>query len=429
MRWGGSGGGGFAAFGGNRTVSLGGGAINWTATNFIGGGRTLFLSHETADATLIWQKAVSTAGGNRTINVANGSALIDAELNAVFSGGTSGTSNAITKAGEGTLALTAQNSHWGNTNINAGMLMIGNGGATGGISQNSPNIIVAAGATLAANRSNTLTQGTNALVTTISGAGSFEQVGAGTTVLTLDNTYGGTTTASNGILQIDGSHSGTDDYAVGASGSLVVNGSVSTSLVTVNGSLSGRGTLPNATLAGSGSINPGNSPGILTAAATDPTAGLGYNFEFTAANTAPAWDTPAASVNDVLRLTSAEPFTDALTSANTISFYLNIISLSEGDVFTGGFFTDNDADFMSAIGSGTYQFFLADDGGSESYLGNTYSSINSAGFSVATVAQIANFGAGVVDGYVTQFTYVIPEPSAALLGGIGTLLLLRRRRD
>jgi MYXO-CTERM domain-containing protein len=47
---------------------------------------------------------------------------------------------------------------------------------------------------------------------------------------------------------------------------------------------------------------------------------------------------------------------------------------------------------------------------------------------VSTVSQTANFGAGDVNGYVTQFT-AVPEPRAALLGGLGLLALLRRRRD
>ena len=48
-------------------------------------------------------------------------------------------------------------------------------------------------------------------------------------------------------------------------------------------------------------------------------------------------------------------------------------------------------------------------------------------FSLATVSQSADFGAGVVSGYTTQFT-VIPEPGTCTLLSLGTLVLLRRRR-
>ena len=110
--------------------------------------------------------------------------------------------------------------------------------------------------------------------------GGLTKSGSGTLVLSSADTYTGTTTVT--------------------SGSLVINGAVASTLVVVTGSLGGSGTMANATLSGSGSINPGNSPGILTASATNPTGGLDYNFEFTAANIIPAWNNATASVNDVL---------------------------------------------------------------------------------------------------------------------------------
>ncbi|MEY3895846.1 MAG: hypothetical protein RLZZ214_1366, partial [Verrucomicrobiota bacterium] len=63
IQWLGSGG--FAAFGANRAVRFtpdSNTSINWTATNFIGTGRVLILSHDTADATLLWQQRISLAG-------------------------------------------------------------------------------------------------------------------------------------------------------------------------------------------------------------------------------------------------------------------------------------------------------------------------------------------------------------------------------
>jgi hypothetical protein len=49
-------------------------------------------------------------------------------------------------------------------------------------------------------------------------------------------------------------------------------------------------------------------------------------------------------------------------------------------------------------------------------------------FEASTVAvPTAAFASGTVNGYVTQFN-VVPEPSTALLGAIGLIALLRRRR-
>jgi autotransporter-associated beta strand protein len=201
VQWLGSGG--FAAFGANRAVRFtpdSNTSINWT--DFIGTGRVLVLGHDTADATLDWQQRISLAGNLRVIQVEDGSAAIDAKMSGIIAGGNSGTGNIFSKTGAGTLAFTAQNTYWGETIINSGTLMIGDGGAVGGISPNTPIITVEPGAVVAVNRNNTLTQGTNALKVAITGEGGFTQTGSGNTVLTLPNTYIGPTTIEAGTLSL-----------------------------------------------------------------------------------------------------------------------------------------------------------------------------------------------------------------------------------
>src|SRR5690606_27872319 len=88
----------------------------------------------------------------------------------------------------------------GSTNVNAGTLVLGNGGTTGSIVSNLSN--VAAGSLLGFNRSDEYSYGG-----TIQGAGSIEQLGNGLTVLTGANTYTGSTTVSAGSLWIDGDQS------------------------------------------------------------------------------------------------------------------------------------------------------------------------------------------------------------------------------
>lgn len=238
----------------------------------------------------------------------------------------------------------------------------------------------------------------------------------------------GFTKAGNGTLTLTGNSALTGTILV-STGSLVINRAVASNNVTVDSSLGGSGTMVNAIIGGFGSVNPGNSPGILTAAATDPTGGLDYNFELGATGSVPLYSNAAASVNDVLRLTSATPFTAGLTASNIISLYLGVTSLTGGDVFTGGFFTDNDVDFLASIDNATFQYFLSDVGGATPYNGANYTQYTGPLlFDVSTVAvPTANFAGGTVDGYVSMFT-VVPEPHTALLGAIGLIALLRRRR-
>ena len=354
----------------------------------------------------------------------------------------------LTKAGSGTWTLSGANTHNGFTKISAGTLTLANALAL----QNSPIDMVGsiAGTTTAGLKTTvtTLTLGglngtaspknLSSIFTTTSGGYN------GVTALTLNtraaalHSYSGiiaegatgmTLTKTGAGTQILGGNNSYTGQTLVSQGKLIINGAVASTSVVVDASLGGSGVMANATLSGSGSINPGNSPGIMTASATNPSGGLDYNFEFTAANTAPTYGNAAASTNDVLRLTNATPFTANLDSANIITLYLNVGSLTQGDVFTGGFYTDNNASFLTAIGSATFQYFLADAGGATTYEGDTYTAYaGPLAFDVSTVAQTADFGAGDVNGYVTQFT-VVPEPRAALLGGLGLLALLRRRRN
>jgi hypothetical protein len=228
---------------------------------------------------------------------------------------------------------------------------------------------------------------------------------------------------------------GTSSYTGGTwvhSGSLVVNGSIATSSgVTVNagGRLAGSGVV--AAIAGSGSVDPGNSPGILTAPSVNPSGGLDFNFEFTQLGS-PTWGNATASGNDVLRLTSSTaPFTAALTAGNAINVYLDVGTLGVGNTFRGGFFTDRDVDFLGSISAATFSYFVADAGGGVSYGGTSYTPyVGPFTFDWSTVVETATFSGGSETGYVTQFV-VVPEPGTWLLVAVavaGGVAVRARRR-
>jgi autotransporter-associated beta strand protein len=131
---------GFSAHGANRSVTLtnisAGAELTWGADLFLSGGtdpasRNLILSDDTSDATLTFTNPIDLGAGNqnpsvgdivtRAVVVRNGSADIDA----VMSGALDGTSS-LTKDNSGTLALTANNTYSGGTNVLAGRLLVNN---------------------------------------------------------------------------------------------------------------------------------------------------------------------------------------------------------------------------------------------------------------------------------------------------------------
>ncbi len=138
--------------------------------------------------------ATLTAGGNNS--------------STTFSGALTG-SGAFVKKRRRHLVLTGANNYTAGTTIDAGILLIGNGGRSGSISGDIVNF-----AALAINRSNIFT-----LSNAISGTGAFEQNGTGVTTLTGTNTYTGGTTINAGTL------------VVGVGGT----GSIGSSHVTVGG--------------------------------------------------------------------------------------------------------------------------------------------------------------------------------------------------
>jgi autotransporter-associated beta strand protein len=250
----------------------------------------------------------------------------------------------------------------------------------------------------------------------ISGSGGMIKTGAGTLTLSAANAYSGATTVTAGTLLVNGSLANTSAVTVAAGGVLGGSGSLA------------------ATLAGAGLVSPGNSPGILTAPQVDPSAGTGYAFEFTGTGS-PAYGSPTASINDVLRLTdTATPFTTSLTGTNVIDVYFDVTTLGNGDTFRGGFYTDLGADFLASIADATYAYWVrgSGTGNDRSFNGQGYFSLANfdPGLSVtlSTVAEAANFGDGTINGQVSQFV-IVPEPGTMLLCGIAAVagLALTRR--
>ncbi|HSI08466.1 MAG TPA: autotransporter-associated beta strand repeat-containing protein, partial [Rariglobus sp.] len=172
---------GVSAYGGNRVFNFGGASalLTWgssgflvdSATGVVDGSNTLKLSSAYSDSTVEITNAISfgtAAVLDRKVDVANGSAAVDAVLSGVLSDGGNGLG--LVKTGAGTLALTATNTYSGKTIIGAGTLTLTGTGAI----NSSTGITVATGATFNNSSSVAVTSAlTLAEGSALAGAGSF----------------------------------------------------------------------------------------------------------------------------------------------------------------------------------------------------------------------------------------------------------------
>jgi autotransporter-associated beta strand protein len=347
-------------------------------------GATMDLNNKSQTFAAVSGQGGTVAMGSGTLTVNNSGAD---EYNGVITG-----SGALTKQGVGTLTLGGNNTYSGGATVSGGKLAGTTTSLKGAITNN-------AQVEFAQNGDGTYSG-------SMSGNGSLTKSGAGGLVMSGTSTYTGVTTVEAGQLK--------------------VNGSIASSDVTVNSGavLSGSGTVGG--IGGAGSINPGNSPGILTAAWIDPSDGMFFNFEIT--DIKPEYSQATNSANDVLRLSSATPFTSAMDAGNMINVYFNVADFDLNQAFLGGIFTDESGDFTAMISGANFTYYVQDNAGSVTYNGVSYSELGAGfGIEVTTELETADFGSGAVNGRIMQFG-VVPEPSSALLAAIGSLFLLRRSR-
>ncbi len=230
-----------AATGGIYTIGTGnvGSAAGLTGTVTLNQNLSVSALNHNNTFTLAGSGIISGSSGTQTVRFnTSGTGII--LVSGVIGGGV-GTIDLTKNAGAGTTILSGANTYTGPTTISVGVLQLGNGGTTGSLN---PGSEITTNGTLAFNRTNTVTQGTD-FDPVVDGGGGLRKGGTGLLLLNGANTYSGGTTVTAGILTVDtggtlGATTGTlavNNPNTGAATAVVLN--LATAVDTTVGSLSG----------------------------------------------------------------------------------------------------------------------------------------------------------------------------------------------
>ena len=462
----------------SNSVSIGNGSTtsaNVSTIRLYGDASANLIDVQTTSGTITIANIVSGAAANATLkvqlfgsgamNVASGATL---SLSSAVENGAGISSVNLTKNGQGTLILDSANTYVGQTILNAGTLQVGSATAlstsavtiNGGVlaAKGSPrtlgnNITVGgdftlggAGQSLTLNGTVALGGATRAITLlnsatlggVISNGGLTLNSADSTRSLTLNaaNTYALSTTVNGGTLTVGASgsinnstlidiksgatfnvSSKTSGFTVGSGQILKNNGTVTGALV-VNGGLQGSGSLGAVTLNTGSLLNPGNSPGILTATSAIWNSGATYNWEIASLGSTPGtnWDlfTVSGALN-LSNLSSSAQFNLTLDSGGALAGFSNTAEYSwtfaKAASITGLPSTTVGTDISSlfAIASGSFNSGAGPTNGFKVLVGET------------------------TGGYTNLNLTTVPEPSSAALmvAGMVALIVVRavRRRS
>jgi autotransporter-associated beta strand protein len=331
-----------------------------------------------APGTTLTLASVMMSGGNAVFGSAGNTGAVIISPQTFLGGSTIEVAYGTLRNGGGVYNLTGLTANITSTTVDAEATLDGND-----FSMTVNSLLGKGLVTLGMNAATVLTVDGGSFSGVISGAGQVDKETGGTLTLAGANTYSGGTKVGAGELIVSGSIDGTNGVAV-ASGATLASG--------VTGGIT---TAANGSFAVGGNLAPGDfgKAGTLTLG-----LGTGGKLNFASGSTL--------------------DFDLGLTAGSS-----DLIAFSTAGDWLGG--SGNVALTLSGIGSGidygeTYTLFS-----NVTTTGFTFSSIT--GYDDADyIATVSQSG----DNYQLSFENV-PEPNSAisLLGGVGLLLVLRRRRS
>ena len=396
---------------GSFTLSGNNSLASFSGDAYINGG-TLVLGSANA---LNSGSVVTMTGGTLTVNqrtiigaldqgtgTVNGSGVLISALTMTSSGALNGAlgdgvdyAAGILKRTAGTTTIGAANTFTGAIKIQEGTLQLANGGSFDAAS----SLATSAGGTMDLNNKSQTFAAVNGTGGTVAlGSGALSVNGSS------DSNFAGSITGTgslgksgSGKLTLTGTSSFTGDTVVSA-GSLVVNGSISTSALTIiqsGGILGGSGTVGALTVDVGGTVGPGNSPGILSTGNYNQAGTLSLQLD----------GTLVGSEYDQVNVGGTVDLSGLLTA--TVGY-----APSNGDLL---FILSNDGtDAINGTFSGIADLSTIDLGGYQ--------------WKISYTADYAGSNTGTFTGGNDIALLAIPEPSALALLGLSVLGLAARRR-
>ncbi len=296
-----TGNGGWAAYGADRVVNLGGAAasITWATVGTGFNAKTLILGASTATHTVDLRNPLDLGTtGVRTVQVDDGAAAIDGKLSGVLSGVGGG----LTKTGTGTLVLTAANTYTGATTVGGGKLALD-------FSVTNPVSILSSSSALTLTGANLSLKGKSTGTTAQILAGLT--LNAGNSVISVDANGGGGTLLNLGAITRT---AGYIDFILPADVQSATNG-ITTTTPLGNGILGPYATVGSnwASLSGSNIVALGTYADIAALGSTIPT-GAGNNVRINSAGTGAnvALGVGTTAINTLLQNTSTATTVDTL---------------------------------------------------------------------------------------------------------------------